>query len=231
MTGTDTQAELTSRLLDAALLHVPFDGWSQETFRAACRDAEIDPAVARSICPRGAVDLALAYHARGDAEMERRLAREDLPTLRLRDRIAMAIRFRIEAIEDREAARRGMALFALPGYAADGARAIWGTADRIWNALGDEADDINWYTKRASLAGVYSAALLYWLGDESEETARTWEFLDSRVDDAMNLERFRARITGNPILKLIFAGPNWLAEQVRAPGKTGERLPGRWTGD
>ncbi len=231
MTETEPQAELKSKLLDAALMHVTFDGWSEETFRAAARDAEIDTEVARVICPRGAVDLALAYHERGDAEMLRRLALEDLPTLRLRDRIAKAIRFRIEAIEDREAVRRGSALFSLPPYAGDGARAIWGTADKIWNALGDNAEDINWYTKRASLAGVYSSTILYWLGDESENAERTWEFLDARVDDVMNLERVRARVTGNPVMKLIFAGPNWLAGQIRAPRKRGEGFPGRWSDD
>ncbi|RYH08190.1 COQ9 family protein [Tropicimonas sp. IMCC6043] len=230
MTEKDTRAARMSTLLDAALVHVSFDGWSDGTFAAACRDAGIDPAEARILFPRGALDLALAYHARGDAEMLRRLEREDLPTLRLRDRIAMAIRFRIEAIEDREAARRATTFFALPGNALDGARAIWDTADRIWTALGDEADDINWYTKRASLAGVYSATLLYWLGDESEGHARSWEFLDSRVDDVMNLERVRARITGNPVMKLIFAGPNWLAGQVRAPKRGEEAFPGRWPG-
>lgn len=231
MTETDTQDALKSKLLDAALLHVTFDGWSEATFRAACRDAGIDPAVARVIAPRGAVDLALAYHERGDAEMLRRMALEDLPTLRLRDRIARAIRFRLEAIDDREAVRRGSALFSLPGYVGDGARAIWGTADAIWTALGDEADDINWYTKRASLAGVFSATVLYWLGDESEDHQKTWDFLDARVDDVLNLERTRARVTGNPVMKLIFAGPNWLASKVRAPRKGGEGLPGSWTRD
>ena len=61
-------------LLDAALMHVPFDGWSEETFRAAARDAGIDLAEARILCPRGAVDLAVDYHRRGDAEMVARLA-------------------------------------------------------------------------------------------------------------------------------------------------------------
>ncbi|SDI85927.1 COQ9 family protein [Aliiruegeria lutimaris] len=229
MTETDTQAELKSKLLDAALPHVTFDGWSQETFRAACRDAGIEPSVARVLCPRGPIDLALAYHERGDAEMERRLALEDLPTLRLRDRIATAILYRIEAIDDKEAVRRGSALFALPGNAGDGARAIWGTADKIWNALGDNTDDVNWYTKRASLAGVYSATVLYWLGDESENCERTWEFLHSRVDDVMNLERVRAQVTGNPLMKLIFAGPNWLASQIRPPRKQDDGFPGSWT--
>ena len=66
------------RLLDAALNHVAFDGWTDATFQAAVQDADMDKGAARSICPRGAVDLAIAYHIRGDAEMLTRYAREDL---------------------------------------------------------------------------------------------------------------------------------------------------------
>jgi ubiquinone biosynthesis protein COQ9 len=225
--GADsTRSEMKERLLDAALIHVVFDGWSEATFRAACRDADIKPSAGRVICPRGAVDLALAYHERGDRIMVERLAQAELDDMRLRDKIATAIRYRIEAIDDKEAVRRGSALFSLPQYAGDGARAIWSTADRIWTALGDSSDDINWYSKRASLSGVYGATVLYWLGDESEEDSATWEFLNRRVEDVLELEKVRAKVGNNPVLKLIFAGPNWLLGKVRPPSGAMGDFPG-----
>ena len=81
---------MKDQLLDAALMHVPFDGWSATAFDAAVADTGIDPALARAVCPRGAVDLALAYHQRGDEEMVRRIHAEDLSALRFRDRVAAA---------------------------------------------------------------------------------------------------------------------------------------------
>ncbi len=45
-------------LLQAAILHVPFDGWSRATFDAAIADSGVERTVAVSVCPRGAVDLA-----------------------------------------------------------------------------------------------------------------------------------------------------------------------------
>lgn len=73
MTATEiTNDEIMARLLDAILPHVPFDGWSQQAFQAAVAEADVTPAVARGLCPRGAVDLALAMHARGDAAMVHR---------------------------------------------------------------------------------------------------------------------------------------------------------------
>ncbi|MFV0361080.1 MAG: COQ9 family protein, partial [Tropicimonas sp.] len=119
MTDTGQQTEPGSRLLDAVLPHVGFDGWGEQSLRAACEDTGIDPGAARVLFPRGGVDLALAYHARGDELMLARLRQSDLPTMQLRDRIRAAIRYRIEAIDDKEAVRRGAALLALPQYAGD----------------------------------------------------------------------------------------------------------------
>ena len=92
---------------------------------------------------------------------------------------------------EREAVRRGVALFALPHHAADGARAIWHTADAIWNALGDTSRDFSWYSKRATLSAVYSSALLYWLGDDSPGASATREFVGRRIDDVMQFEELK----------------------------------------
>lgn len=211
------------------MMHVPFDGWSQTTFDAAVADSDLDPALARSICPRGAVDLAVQYHRKGDAAMLARLEEADLSDMRFRDRVAAAVRFRLEVIDDKEAVRRGTTLFALPMYAADGAKLVWGTADAIWDALGDTADDVNWYTKRATLSGVYSATVLYWLGDQSEGHADTWAFIDRRIDGVMQIEKLKARVNDNPVLGRLMAGPNWLAKQIKPPQKmTRSGLPGSW---
>jgi ubiquinone biosynthesis protein COQ9 len=215
-------------MIAAALAHVAFDGWSEATFRAAVADSGVDAGAARAAFPRGGVDLALAYHHAGDAEMVARLAATDLSQMRFRDRIAAAVRFRLEAVEDKEAVRRGTTLFALPQHAGDGARAIWGTADAIWSALGDTSQDINWYTKRATLSAVYTATVLFWLGDDSTDHQATWDFLDRRIDDVMQIEKMKAGVRGNALLGRLLAGPYWAMEKVRAPGADAPDLPGRW---
>lgn len=216
----DSKGSGAERLLEAALAHVPFDGWSETTFRAAVADAGIDPALARAICPRRALDLALAYHRQGDARMAAALAGEDLSALRFRDRVARAVRLRLEGA-DRETVRRGAALFALPQNAAAGAALIWGTADAIWTALGDRSGDINWYSKRATLGAVFSATTLYWLGDESAGQEATWAFLDRRVADVMQIEKVKAKLRDNPLVRTLMAGPFAVLDRVRAPRGAG----------
>jgi ubiquinone biosynthesis protein COQ9 len=225
----DTAQDARALLLAAALPHVPFDGWSQATLKAAAQDAGVAEALARALYPRGGVDLALAFHRQGDALMADRLRATDLTAMRYRDRVAFAVRTRIEVIADKELVRRGATLFALPQHAADGARAIWGTADAIWTALGDTSRDFNWYSKRATLSGVHAATVLFWLGDDSTGHQATWDFLDRRIEDVMRIEKAKATMRDNPLAKAIFAGPVKLMEKLRMPrgAEAADDLPGR----
>jgi len=156
------------------------------------------------------------------------IAAEDLSGMRIRDRVAHAVRTRIQTDSDREIVRRSSALFALLPNSAVGARLIWDTADAIWIALGDTSDDINWYTKRMILSGVHSATVLYWLGDESARSQDTWAFLDRRVAEVMEFERFKGRLRENPMTKGLVAATEAMFSKVKAPSRTRRRdLPGR----
>lgn len=219
--------ENVNKTLDAALAHVPFDGWSAVSFAAALEDTGVAPELARALLPRGAVDLAMAFHRRGDAQLAEALQKADLGDMRFRDRIAYGVRLRLDiAAPHKEAVRRGTTLFALPNHAADGTRCLWETADTIWTALGDTSDDVNWYTKRMTLSGVHAATTLFWLGDDSPDHEATWAFLDRRIDNVMQIEGAKATIRKSPVLKGIFAGPMWLMGRIKAPAPTPD-MPGK----
>lgn len=227
---TKTQNPDADAILDAALAHVAFDGWSEATLNAALADLVLTPEAGRLAFPRGPLDLALAFHKRGDAAMLTAMEAAGLDEMKIREKVSFAVRTRIELASDKEAVRRGVTFFALPQNAVAGAGAIWETADAIWSALGDTSRDGNWYSKRAILSGVYSSTVLFWLGDDSIDNADTWDFLSRRIDDVMQFEKFKASVNKNPALKPFVAGPNWLMSKIRAPEK-GARpdLPGFWS--
>ena len=106
--------ETRKAVIAAALPHVVFDGWSAATLAEAVADSGVDAGLAALAFPRGAVDLALAFHFAGDAEMRAQMAQAEFGALRYRDRVARAIAIRLQiAAPHKEAVRRGMALFAL----------------------------------------------------------------------------------------------------------------------
>ena len=182
-------------LLKATLPHVPFDGWTRTALVAGARDAGIEQALADNAFPRGMAELLEFYHRQADLEMVRALeAHPDLAALKTREKVALAIRLRLEAnAGHREAIRQALSFLALPTNAPLGAKCLYRTVDAIWYAAGDKATDFSFYTKRALLAGVYSATVLYWLNDKSEGFAETWAFLDRRIADVMKIYELRAR--------------------------------------
>lgn len=186
-----TTNDITERLLAAALPHVTFDGWADAVFDLAVAEAGVDPADALAACPRRVLDLAVAYHRAGDQAMLDGYAEADTAPLKIREKVALAVRLRLEGA-DREIVRRGTALFALPQHAGEGAALIWGTADAIWRALGDSSEDVNWYTKRMTLSALYASVVLFWLGDTSDGDQATWNFLDRRIENVMQIEKLKA---------------------------------------
>jgi ubiquinone biosynthesis protein COQ9 len=220
-----TETPNLDALLDAALAHVAFDGWSDETFAAGAEDAGLSLADARGLAPRGALDLAMAYHRRGDREMVTRMENVDLSGMRYSERVAAALKFRIDVMTDREAVRRATTLFALPMHAADGAKLVWETADHIWTALGDTSEDGNWYTKRATLSAVWGSVVLYWLGDDSPDYGKTSDFIDRRIENVMQIETLKGRMQQNPLTKPLMELQNTILGRMSAP-KTPRDVPG-----
>ena len=186
--------ETRDRLLQAALPHVPFDGWSEAALTAAAVDLGLEPADARHTFPGGPVALVTYHAAYADRRMEEALKESDLAAMRVRERIAHAVRLRLEQnAAHREAIRAALPILAQPANGPHALYSIYRTVDAIWFAVGDRTTDFGFYTKRALLAGVYLSTLLYWLNDSSENSNASWGFLDRRIADVMRIQTTRAR--------------------------------------
>ncbi len=172
---------------DAALLAVAplvgLHGWTPAALRmAAGPDADL-------LFSGGPAEMVEAHADLGDRRME--AAAADIAETRPSRRVRALILLRLQQSEpERDAIRRGLAVLALPGNRLASVRAIARTVDTIWHAAGDVSVDQSWYSKRAILAGVYSATLLFWLRDASGGAA-TEAFLDRRLDDVARIGRLR----------------------------------------
>lgn len=182
-------------ILAAALPDVPFDGWSESTLLRATEAAGFERSMAMRAFPGGAVDLIEFHVAEADRAMLEALAAQDLANLKLREKVALAIRLRLEHLAPhREAVRKAVGAMTLPHRAPLALRQLHRTVDAIWHAVGDVATDFSWYTKRFLLAGVYSTTLLFWLDDRSPGQEATWAFLDRRLADIMRIQGARRRV-------------------------------------
>jgi len=209
--GARSEDALRAAVLAAALNHAPFDGFTDKVLERAGKEAGADAKALAKLFPNGAMSLVEAFSESADREMEKKLARAKLSSMKIRDRIKTAISARLDAMRPhKEAARRAAAFLTLPPHAALGLKLVYRTVDSMWRAAGDTSTDFNFYTKRAILAGVYSSTLMRWFTDESADEHQTMEFLGRRIEDVMRFEKFKAQLResakGLPPLSEILGG-------------------------
>ncbi|MEM7042718.1 MAG: COQ9 family protein [Pseudomonadota bacterium] len=185
------------RILEAALQHVPFEGWNKRALVAGAVDAGLDAATARRLFPRGGDDLLAHLDVWADRRLVEAVDQQAIDRLRMRERIARLVRMRLEILSPhREAMRRAIAARLLPGNALKAGPALWRTVDLIWAIAGDKANDASYYTKRSLLLAVWTSTFFYWLEDQSPGLEESWAFLDRRIDNVMQIGKARSQIEG-----------------------------------
>lgn len=182
-------------IITATLPHVPFDGWSMRALARGAVDAGYAKTDVIRVFPSGAMQAVDAFFALSDDAMKSSLEAYSLDTMKIRAKITLAVKLRIELHSaQKEALRRAVSLYMLPFNLPRATHSLYRTVDAIWHAIGDTSTDFNFYSKRATLAGVYAATLHYWLSDESPAALSTWEYLDRRIEDVMKIERLKAKL-------------------------------------
>ena len=216
MTARDDVINPTSAaVVKATLLHVPFEGWTDEALALGATDAGVEPHMASALFPRGAID-AIALHSRlADAEMV--AAFDALPEKP--QKIHLAIRtlvlLRLEAAQsNKDAVRRALTTLALPIHSRISAKLLYETVDAMWRAVGQTDTGFSFYTRRATLATVYSATLLAWLADNSGDMAKTVGFLDRRLANVASIPRVTA-----PLRSFRVAGEQLARAMLKSIGR------------
>lgn len=180
--------------IEAMLPHVPFDGWTMTALRAGLIERGHPPEDAELLFPGGPPGMIEAFCDLADRRMAEGAAALDMSGLRTPGRVRAVIALRLRQNRPhKEAVRRALSALAMPRHAGLATACTARTADAIWHAAGDRSADFSWYTKRAILASVYGATLLYWLRDHSEDDAATLGFLDRRLADVGRLGKLRQR--------------------------------------
>lgn len=180
--------------LEAMLPNVPFDGWTYRALRFGLGSSGASADDAELLFPGGPADMVEAFCDWADRRMEVAAAAQDFTGRGLTARVRAIIALRLEQNRpNREAIRRAIAVLALPRHARLAAVCTARTVDAIWHAAGDRSADFSWYTKRAILAGVYTATVLFWLRDSGEDDSATLGFLDRRLADIARIGSARRR--------------------------------------
>ncbi|KAJ8272237.1 hypothetical protein COCON_G00110960 [Conger conger] len=190
----ETEEQLQTRILTAALDFVPQHGWSAEAISAGAESLGLSSASA-GLFTNGAGDLILHFVAQCNSQLTESLAEEHNQVQLgqaepketaqyLRDAVEARLRMLIPYIDTWPQA---MSILLLPHNIPDSLKHLSTLIDDIWYYAGDRSTDLNWYTRRAALTGIYNTTELVMLQDSSPDFQDTWTFLDNRIQDMMSM--------------------------------------------
>ncbi len=186
---------MRDRIIDTVLSDVAQEGWVWDSVVKAATKAGYQDGMALAVFPNGLSDVVAHFTDKTDRLMMEKLARVPLESLRVRDRIRLAVTTRFQILEPhREVVKSSLAFWALPMRVMQGQRVLWRTADRIWTWAGDTATDYNRHTKRGLLSSILLGTTMVWVNDESEGGVITNAFLDRRIQNIMEIGRTLGKI-------------------------------------
>ncbi len=184
--NTISNTELKNAILENALNDVLFDGWLWHNIEKSCEDLGYEPSMARAVFPGGLNDVIFHFSVWADQKMLENLKTVDPETLRIRERIKQAVISRFECLcSCKEVVRYSLGYWVRPWRGQKAGKAVWKTADTIWNWAGDTSRDYNYYTKRGLLSGVIISTTMAWLNDESVDNEKTCMFLENRINNVL----------------------------------------------
>ena len=187
-------------LIKAMLTHVPFDGWTWEAMEQGAIDIGFEKEktsslrikIFKNLFKNGSIDFIDVFSEMIDLEVKENYDLIDFKPERVPEKIKKIIMIRLNLCQKyKEAVRSSISLTVIPINAKTSINILYRTCNSIWRIAGDKSTDFSFYTRRISLATVYSSTLLFWLNDKSNNNIETELFLDRRLRDISKISRLK----------------------------------------
>ncbi|XP_055917974.1 ubiquinone biosynthesis protein COQ9, mitochondrial [Eupeodes corollae] len=185
------------KILDAALKHVPAEGWSRQAIIQGAEEAGY-PSEVHGMFPSGGYELvshfvgkcneALLKHMQAETNNGQKEVADPL------DFLIRSVKFRLQMIEPYKSHwPQAMALIALPPNVPTSLAQVLTMVDDMCYYSGDRSVDFGWYTRRVGLATIFKMVEVFMLQDSSPDHQETWTFLKNRMEEAAQIQMVLAQ--------------------------------------
>ena len=187
-------------LIKAMLTHVPFDGWTWKAMEQGAIDIGFEKKktsslrikIFKDLFKNGPIDFIDIFSKIIDLEVKKNYDTIELKPERVPEKIKKLIMIRLNLCQKyKEVVRASISLTAIPVNAKISLNILYRTCNSMWRIVGDKSTDFSFYTKRISLAAVYTSTLLFWLNDTSSNNVETEFFLDRRLKDVSKISNLK----------------------------------------
>ena len=187
-------------LIRAMLTHVPFDGWTWEAMEQGAVDINFEKTktpsfrikIFKDLFKNGPIDFIDIFSEIIDLEVKENYDLIEFKPERVPEKIKKIIMLRLNLCQKyKESVRSSVSITAIPVNARASLKILYRTCNSIWRIAGDKSTDFSFYTRRISLAAVYTSTLLFWLNDNSNNNVETEFFLERRLKDISKISSLK----------------------------------------
>lgn len=178
-----------SLILSSALRHAPTHGFTQTSLTLGAKEHGYLDITSNNLFPKGAFELVRYHLVTQRLELKNRVqfpSHEQEKGMGVGKKVRSLILERLRANVELGLVPRwqeALALMSLAENIPASLKELAALSDEMWFLAGDVSVDSSWYTKRASLSGVYAATEIYQTTDQSTEFRDTEMFLDRRLEE------------------------------------------------
>jgi ubiquinone biosynthesis protein COQ9 len=189
--------ETKQKILKEFLKTCAFDGWSKEALSKAAANCGIGENFLPLIFENGLLDLAEFYFESQNEKSAELLG--GLEGKKIRDKIRLSLYARFEVEKENKIALQRLINFYLnpknftsleagPRPAFQALQACYKIADFIWQNIGDQSTDFNYYTKRVTLGKIIFRTVSIFLKDGDINN-----FIDAEIEKVMHFEKLKSQ--------------------------------------
>ena len=199
-TKTSDCNQIRIDLIRAMLTHVPFDGWTWKAMEQGAIDIGFEKKktssyrmkIFKDLFKNGSIDFIEIFSEIIDLEVKEKYDLLEFKPERVSEKIKKIIMIRLNLCQKyKEAVRTSISLTAMPINAKISLNILYRTCNSMWRIAGDKSTDFSFYTRRISLAAVYTSTLLFWLNDNSDNNVETEFFLERRLKDISKISSLK----------------------------------------
>ena len=192
--------QIRNDLVRAMLTHIPFDGWTWEAMEQGAIDIGFErkktPSlrflIFKDLFKNGPIDFIEVFSNIIDLEVKEKYDLIDPKPERMPEKIKKIIMIRLNLCQKyKQAVRSSISLTAIPVNTKSSLNILYRTCNSMWRIAGDKSTDFSFYTRRLTLAAIYTSTLLFWLNDQSNDNIETEYFLERRLTDLSKISSLK----------------------------------------
>ena len=183
-----------TEIFKISIQYIQDNGWNKNLFKLVSNNSEYSYDEILALFPNYHIDLLKFYFNQLNEEMSSSFDNlENIPSkTHKKIREIILLRLNIYA-KQKKLIKKTYFTIILPRYSKISSLLLFKTVDQMWFIAGDQSTDFNYYSKRAILATIYSATVLFFLRNNFD-LVKTTDFLDNQLFKVSKIPNFKKKV-------------------------------------